>query len=213
MPSVLTATAVLTPEQWQDYKTHFPNNPRIQAVTYDELLRQTEGGQVDWENLLVAQKSGRVPSTNELITPCELAVGYVIFDAVCLALGTVGLRAALNRGVAEAVAAGARPVIAQVSEIIAGIATEGASGTDIAWACFQILKTIWSGGCLGAVLAAFVGSLTWYYALLYGATALATIGAFVVTDGAAFVAAVVIELATFGFLVADSVNAVNVCNQ
>ena len=57
-----------------------------------------------------------------------------------------------------------------------------------------------------------VGHLTWYYAVLYGATAMATIVAAVATDGVAFVAEVALEVVTFGMLVADCVNAVAACD-
>jgi hypothetical protein len=40
---------------------------------------------------------------------------------------------------------------------------------------------------------------------------MATIVAALATDGVAFVAEVIILLATFGFLVADSINCVKVC--
>ena len=49
------------------------------------------------------------------------------------------------------------------------------SKTEVAGAVFGIISTIYSGGCLGAVVSAFLGTLTWYNAMLYGATALGTI--------------------------------------
>ena len=59
------------------------------------------------------------------------------------------------------------------------------------------------------MVAAFVGNLTWYYTVLYGATAMATIVSAVATvNGVAFVAEVLRpEVVTFGMLVADCVYA------
>ena len=87
-----------------------------------------------------------------------------------------------------------------------------ASKTSIAGAVFGVISTIYSGGCLGAVISAFLGSLTWYNAVLYGATALGTIMAAVATDGAAEIGIIVVELATAGFLVSDSINCAEACN-
>lgn len=206
---------VITKEQWDTFKSHFPNDDAIQAVTFDELIKNTNGGKVDWKNPPVAketEKRGVKTLAIAGINDCELGIGYVIFDVICLAVGGVGLRSGLNRGTAEAMAAAAKPVLSKLEVTIAKIAAEGASKTDLAKGVFEILRTIWSGDCLGAVVSAFVGSLTWYYALLYAATAMATVVAALATDGVAFVAEIAIVLATFGFLVADSVNAVKACS-
>jgi hypothetical protein len=214
----------LTQEQLNHYKSQFLNDRKIQALTLEELIKNTNGGKVDWSNLpistdevdnqfsVVARASTSMAMMAVETSDCQVAIGYVIFDAICLAVGGVGLRASASRATAESIAEAARPVLSQLEAIIATMAAEGASLTDIAQGVFAILKIIWSRGCLGAVLSAFLDSLTWYYAILYGATAMATIVAAVATDGVAFVAEVVIELATFGFLIADSVNAVKACN-
>lgn len=203
--------STLTQKQWDNYKSQFPDDKKIQAVTLEELLKNTDGGKVDWSNPPISKERAAAVQPMAAVSPCAMAIGYVIFDVICLAIGGVGLRSGVTKGTAEAVAEAAGPVLSKLEATIAKMAAEGASKTDIAWGVFEILKTIWSGGCLGAVLSAFLKSLTWYYALLYGATAMATIVAALATDGVAFVAEVVIELATFGFLVADSVNAVKAC--
>ena len=145
------------------------------------------------------------------LSDCEVDTGYVIFDVICLAIGATALRASASRSTAEAIATAAEPVIPKLQAIIETIAADGTSATDRAMAVFKLLQIIWSGDCLGAVVSAFLGSLTWYYAVLYGVTATATIVAALATDGVAFAAEVAIELATFGFLVADSVNAREAC--
>ena len=202
----------ITREQWDSFKSQFPNDKRIQAVTFEELLSNTNGGTVDWQNPPTTQEIRAEVRAAGAISDCELWIGYVVYDAICLAIGAVGLRAGANRAAVEAVAEAARPVLPKLEAAIAKMAAQGATTTDLAWGVFEILKTIWSGGFLGAVVSVFLGTLTWYYWLLYGATGLATIVAALLTDGAAFVAEVTIELATFGFLVADSVNCAKACS-
>jgi len=114
--------------------------------------------------------------------------------------------------VAEAVGNAAKPSLSAIETIIADITAESATITDVAWGVYKILKTIYSAGCLGAVIDAFLTSLSYWQKILYGATALGTIVAAVATDGVAFVGEIVIELATFGFLVDDSIKAVEACN-
>lgn len=160
------------------------------------------------ENVLEIQSS---PRSAVAVTPCQMAVGWVIFDAVCLAVGAVGVRAGASASAIQAVAEAAAPVVSAVERTVAQIARQGATLTDQAWGVFTILKTIWNGGCLSAVFSAFTNSLTWWDMILYGITGTATIIAALATDGIAFVAEVVILLATFGFLVSDSVKAVQQC--
>lgn len=196
--------------QLDNFKKLFPNDQKIQAITLAEVLKNTEGKKVDWMTL---DKVESEPSLRAItITPCEKTIGYVIFDVICLAVGAVGLRATVKASTVEAMAEAAAPVLSKLEASIAKMAAEGASAKDIAWGVFDILKTIYSGGCLGAVFSAFTKSLTWWDMVLYGITGTATIIAALATDGVAFVAEIVIELATFGFLVSDSVKVVQACS-
>ena len=203
--------SAITQEQWDAFKKQFPDDQRIQAVTFEELLANTDGGKVDWENPPVTNVLRADLESGVAISECQLWIGFVVFDVICLAVGAVGLRSGASKSTAEAMARAAKPVMNKLQTIIAKMAAQGATKMDLAKGVFDILRTIWSGGCLGAVVSAFLGTLTWYYALLYGATALATIVAALATDGVAFIAEVVILLATFGFLVADSINCARVC--
>jgi hypothetical protein len=201
----------LTAGELAAYAAANPHDARLQGLSLAELLANTGGGVLDPGHVPLRQRPSR-QSAAQPITPCELKVGYVVFDVVCLAIGAVELRPGVTEETAEAVAEAARPVMSKIETTIAAMAKPGASATDIAKGVFTILTTIWSGGCLSAVVAAFVGHLTWYYAVLYGATALATIVAAVATDGVAFVAEVALEVVTFGVLIADCVNAVAACD-
>jgi hypothetical protein len=203
--------STLSQKQWDSYKSVFPNDKKLQALSLAELFQNTDGGKIDWDNLTGKEHDAGARTAAISIDPCALNIGYVVFDVICLAIGAVGLRAGATAETAEKVAEAAKPVMSKLETIIAKMSAEGASKTDLATGTFKILQILWSGNALGAVLSAFLGSLTWYYALLYGATALATIVAAVATDGVAFIAEVVIELATFGFLVADSINAAKAC--
>jgi len=201
----------ITKEQLDAYKNLFPEDKRLQTVSLEELLKNTGGGNVDWKTLAVAAKGGTEAPEAVSISACDLAIGWVIVDVICLALGAVEVRAGLSARTAEDVAEAAGPVLSKLETIIQEMSAAGASKTTIAKGVFKILGAIYNAGLLGAVVKAFVSNLSWYYAVLYGATAVATIVAILATDGAAFVAEVVLELATFGFLVADSVGAVKAC--
>ena len=82
----------------------------------------------------------------------------------------------------------------------------------MAGAVFGVVSTIWSGGCLGAVVSAWLKTLSVGNAILYGATALGTLLAAFATDGAATIGMIVVELATCAWLVEDSVKCADACS-
>lgn len=204
----------ITQEHLDAFKKQYLFSEEIQALTLVNLLQNTEGKTVNWESMHTLSSDQDMLSTEGSLklTDCQLSIGYVIFDVICLAVGAVGLRSSVRPGTVAAMAQAAAPVLSKIEMIIARMAAPGASTSVLAWGVFDILKTIVSGGCLGAVVSAFTASLTWWDMILYGVTAVATIIAALATDGLAFVAEVIILLATFGFLVSDSVKAVQSCS-
>ena len=147
-----------------------------------------------------------------MASTCEKQIGYVIFDSVCLFLGAVELRAALTAEGAEAMAEAARPVLSKMEQYILTISKKESSTTEVATAGFNIMSTIWSGGCVGAVVSAWLSTLSIGNAILYGATALGTLLAAFATDGAATIGLIIVELATCAWLVEDSVKCVEECS-
>ena len=146
------------------------------------------------------------------MTDCEKSIGYVIFDCVCLLLGAAECRAALTEEAAESMAKAAEPVLSKMEQYIITLSSEEASVTEKATAVFNVVSTIWSGGCLGEVISAWLGTLSFGDKVLYGATALATLLAAFATDGAAEIGVVAVELATAGWLVDDSLKCAKACS-
>ena len=143
---------------------------------------------------------------------CEKQIGYVIFDCVCLMLGAAELRAGVTAEAAEEMAEACKPIISKFESYILTIANKESSTTDIATAVFGIMSTIWSGGCLSAVVNAWLGTLSVGNAILYGATAIGTLVAAFATDGAAEIGIIVVELASAAWLVEDSIKCVEECS-
>jgi hypothetical protein len=203
----------LTPQHLEEFKRLNPLNPDLQAVTFDQLMAHTDG-EADWAAVRFDEQpeiSADIVPQLFALTNCQMNLGWVVFDVVCLSVGAVGLRSTARAQTVAAMAQAAGPVLSKVETIVARMAAEGASLTDLAGGVFDILKAIYNGGCLGAVVSAFTASLSWWDMILYGVTAMATIIAALATDGLAFIAEVVVLLATFGFLVSDSVKAVQAC--
>jgi len=204
--------AAITQKALDDFKALYPHDDAIQAVSLAVLLQNTAGRSVDWSTLTFADRPTARTAQKLALTSCQIAIGWVVFDALTLALGAVGLRGSVSSGTIEAIAQASAPVLSQIETTIARISAEGASATQQAWGVFEILKTIYNGGALGAVFSAFTDSLSWWDMLLYGITGTATLIAAFATDGLAFAAEVAILIASTGFLISDSVKAVQACN-
>jgi len=205
----------ITQEHLDAFKNQFPFNEQIKALTLEDVLQHIQGKTANFENMHALTSEEYAPhalAVSANLTDCQMAIGYVIFDVICLAVGAVGLRSSVKPQTIVAMAQAAAPAMSKIELIIARMGAQGASKSTLAWGVFDILKTIVSGGCLGAVVSAFTDSLTWWDMILYGVTAVATIVAALATDGLAFVAEVIVLLATFGFLVSDSVKAVQSCS-
>ncbi len=145
------------------------------------------------------------------ISTCEKQQAYVVFDAICLMLGAGEARAALTGEAAEEIAEAAKPVLSKMEQYIVTIASKESSTTEIATAVFGVISTIWSGGCLGEVFGAWLGTLDVGQKILYSLTGLATIAAACATDGAAEIGVIALELCNAGWLIDDSVKAIDAC--
>ena len=199
----------LTQVQFEDYKKVFPEDAKLQELTYEKLVSKV-GNECDMSNIPFEDRTKTTELLGGSALDCATGIGFVVYDCICLFIGAGGLRGSATKAEASAVGKAITPVLSEMEGFIKTL-SEGGSASDTAWAIWGIIKTIYNGGCLGAVVSAFLNSLTWYNAILYSATALATIVAALATDGAAEVAAMVIQLATFGFLVSDSASAYEAC--
>lgn len=197
----------ITPEIFKAYQALNSHDTRLQKLTLEELYANTGSGQVDWNK--VTYKPELLQSGE---WDCAKGIGYVVFDCVCLFLGAISLRSSVTAEAAENMAKAAQPVSKQLEKYILIMADHGSSNTEVATAVFGIISTIYSGSCLGAVISAFLGSLSFFTAILYGATALGTIMTAVATDGFAEIGIIVVELATAGFLVNDSIKCADACS-
>jgi len=206
MPTTITA------EQLEYFKQQNPHNTGLQQVTLDQVLENTSG-KVDWDSIPSKEPLTETAAAEAFgLTDCQLKIGWVVVDIVCIAVGAIGLRKSMSASTAARAAEAVGPVVSKIELIIADMSAPGASLTTRAWGVFKILNEIRKGGCLSAVIAAFTDSLSWWDMILYGVTGMATIVAALATDGAAFAAEVVIVLATFGFLASDIANAVQSCS-
>ena len=197
----------ITQETFKAYQALNPHDSRLQKLTLDELYANTGSGQVDWDK--ITYKPGLLRGSE---WDCGLGIGYVVFDCVCLFLGAISLRSSLTSEAAEDIAKAAEPVANKLEGYIKTMSAAASTKTEVATAVFGVISTLYSGSCLGAVISAFLGSLTWYNAILYGATALGTIMAAVATDGVAEIGIIVVELATAGFLIGDSIKCADACS-
>lgn len=199
---------VLTEEQWNEFVNNHCTDNEMKNISYQELMSNTNDGQLDFKKLTLP------PTLEDSATlqsyQCILAVGYVVVDVVCLVLGAVSIRSTINASTVVRVTDIIAPRIPQIVEYAAIIAREGATTFERAKACWGILRVALQSPF--KILSAIFSSLPWYKRALVIAQGCLTITAALVTDGAAIIAEIALELASFGFLVSDSVDAVSACS-
>lgn len=200
----------LTKEQWDSFvKDHCLDN-EMKDISYEELMENTNNGEIDFRDLTLPPVEDHTVTKKAIAADsCALSMGYVVVDVVCLTLGAVSIRSSINARSVEKVAELVSPKIPKILKYVEIIARDGATKLEQAKACWGIIKVVlkspWS------ILSAIFSSLPLYKKALVIAQAAATIFAALATDGAALIAEIVVELASFGFLVSDSVAAVEAC--
>lgn len=200
--------STLTEEQWNSFVNDYCLDNEMKKISYQELMNNTNNGQIDLKNLTL-------PSIQEKkltlgADSCPLAIGYVVVDVVCLVLGAVSIRSSISASSVEDIAGIVEPEIPQILKNVETIAEEGSTSLEKAKAVWGIIKVVLKSPY--SILKAVFSSLPWYKKALVIAQAIATIAAALLTDGAALIAEIVVELATFGFLVSDAVSAVSTCS-
>ncbi|NKI93723.1 hypothetical protein [Rhizobacter sp. SG703] len=201
----------LTQEQLDSFKRRYPDNPRAQALTLSEVLDHAGGRDVDWSSVLLHRMSEPTSAEFEL-TDCERAIGWVVYDAIILAVGAVFLRATVNQLTIDRIARLARPARPRIEVAIRTLLHPHATLYDQARAALSILSTLYNSSCLGAVIAEFNKGLSWWDKLLYGITAAGTVVMVTSTGASAAVAEFMVLLATFSSLLSDAIKATEACN-
>jgi hypothetical protein len=151
---------------------------------------------------------------NVSLTRCQVAVGKVILDAICLVGGVTSLRAALtDDAVFAAVYTAAAPALEEIGPVIARMAAKDASAGVVASGVIDIVKAIFSKNCLSAVLGAITDNLTWWQGILFGINVAAVITVAATTGGVSIMAQLVLTVTTTAFLINDCIEAINCCNE
>ena len=142
---------------------------------------------------------------------CNTHIGYVIYDCLCLVLGSQEMRDRATDADARVLAAAAEPVRDSIKSNILVIADDVSDRTEKAESVFTIVNKLYSSGCLFEVYKVWVASLPAKDAVKYTAKALKTLIASFATDGAALLGVIIVELATFKYLIEDSIECKETC--
>ena len=197
----------ITERQLDLYKLMNPADSKLQKLTLEELKANTEDGVADWVKL--PQKPFVFESDS---WTCEVGQGFVIYDCLCLILGIEAQRAGTTEDEAKAVAKAAAPILPNLQQHVQILKNKDTARAEKAQAVFGVIQMLYSSGCLGSVLDAFFSSLPWHSRVLYGASSLSIILKAMTTDGAAAIAMIMIQLATAGFMISDSIHCAEGCS-
>ena len=199
----------LTERDLLAFQKLYPNDPKIQALTLDELKDKYKPDEFRGNNVDVAVDSSFVRDIS--ITDCQYDIAIVVIDCIFALTGAVGLAGKVSGSAVETVAKTIQPAMNEIEEAVHTLSI-AASKYEKAEAIKNIVHIIWSGSMIEAVYHAIMNSLTWWDMVIYSVLGIATISAAFLTDGAALVAMFVAEIALCAFVISDAVKAVNSCN-
>ena len=145
--------------------------------------------------------------TNE----CNIYIGYVIYDCMCLMLGAIDMRKKASDEDARVIAAAAEPALSSLRPNILVVADEVSDRTEKAIAAFTVVSKLYSSGCLAEVCKIWITSLPTKDAIKYTGKAFKALIAAFATDGAAMIGVILVELATFPELIEDSITCKDCC--
>ncbi len=200
---------VLSQDGLTAFQRLFPHDPLVQDLTLQQVERYAEGK--DFRGFTADPLPGS-PVKRSALTECQWAMAAVAVDVVFVITGAYGLHGKVNASCLEAVAQAIQPVMTELEEAAGEIASSRTSTWDRAMAIKDFAHVIWSARMVDAVFTAILQSLAWWDAALCGCLGMSVIAAAFDTDGAALVAMVAAELLQVGFVVSDSVRAVNACS-
>ncbi|MFY7885860.1 MAG: hypothetical protein ACOVOV_13560 [Dolichospermum sp.] len=163
-------------------------------------------------NLNLAVSSNTPVADNNILTPCESAIGACALDVVFLVLSIAGLGASSNLISKNAFAAMlGKDTLNGFQFMIEEI--KSTSGLAQALHVFDLFGQIYKAGGVDAIIQDWENSdISWWDWVTTGVEVIAQIVAWIATDGVALAAQVVIVLVDATELIADIVNCVNTCN-
>ncbi len=202
----------ITQKDLDAFKAHMRNDGNIdssiQSVTLDQLILHATTRD-HWGNSAITLPNPR--PARGIATPCQTAVAIFVLDCILVIWGAWGLRAKLSPAAVEEVAVAIEPVLNDIEHQLNSFSDSSVSTFGKAKVIWNIAMLIKNGGMFEAVYHALYKDLTLLDMVLYGVLGLAELSAAFLTDGAALVAEIVVEVASAAFLINDGLKAVEVC--
>jgi len=128
----------ITQQSLDSFKSQFPEDATIQALTLAEVLEDIKGKTIDWDSVVFKEAPGA--GWEPTSTKCQFAIGYVMFDVICLALGAPVLRRRYHPNTVDEISVAVAYASSRIQAQILKMDKPGASPDDIATAAFEILQ-------------------------------------------------------------------------
>lgn len=201
-----------------EIRQYFPDDAELAKVS-DAEIKQKVGeylkSKQTFAPALSAPPAERIEALAAIEDSCPYAIGVVVVDCIFMILGFVGLHATNSEAIARAAAKEVGEEVAKNLpkwlKLINAL-KEADSATAKAKAIFDIGSAAYSAGMFRGILASIESSMKWWDWIITGVAAVAQITALVLTDGAAFIAEVVLNATAIAYVVSDSVKAGHACS-
>lgn len=193
------------------FKAMFPDNAQL-AGTPNTKMASSVASFLASNQVTVA---GSAAAASTTITPCAKAIAVVVIDVVFVFFSFAGLdipdEGAVTSEIVDGVAEAVDESLPAWQQLISDL-QNATSITEQAKAIWAILSKAYTIGMFGTIASAIENAVPWYDWVIAGVAALAQIAVLILTDGAAFIAELILASTSVAWLVDAAVKASTVCN-
>lgn len=202
-----------------DFKAQFPNDQKLQNTSNEEIEKQVLNFMAD-DRIIQTPPVATVTDVDYYeavflgIPSCEESMAVVIVDVIFMLLGFVGIHVSAQEAADKAVLRllGSEVVEQNFLKLFNSLnAAKDISAK--AKTIFSIASEAYKAGMVKAVLAEIRSSMTLRDWIVTGVAAVAQVATLFLTDGAAFIAEVVLNTAAVAYVVSDSIKATQACSN
>jgi hypothetical protein len=197
------------------FKAEFPHNSQLGSTADTQLAKDVKDFLSSQKTFTATIPSGTAETRLATSLGCAESIAVVIIDVVFLFFSFAGLdipdEGAITNDVVGPIGEAVEQSLPQWQTLIQAV-VDAQGITEQAQAIWSILSKAYTVGMFSTIASAIESSVPWYDWVIAGVAAVAQIAALVLTDGASFIAELVLAATQLAWVVSAAVAANKACN-
>lgn len=204
-----------------EIRNYFPDDENLQKISDDQLFEKVHEF-IHSDQIMSVQLPEEFPAISlrdDLFDSCPYAIALIVVDFIFMFLGFCGLHISNPSRVIEALGKAAEKIIEIIAkdpnkwkQLIIKIVLSK-TPNERAVAIYALIKEAYNAKLFKVVFDAIKGLMKPIDYVISIIAAIAQIAALALTDGAAFVAEIILNITSIEHLIEDSIKAIDKCKQ